>query len=101
MAIHCRVAACLAPLFFVAGCVPKVGTDVSRFPSSTLPTDLTGKTFVFMPLDNQKGSMEYETHAALISGYLEKLGWRRTNDMKTADYAVTFNYGQGNPQTTT
>ncbi|MCW0234262.1 MAG: DUF4136 domain-containing protein [Ferrovibrio sp.] len=96
-----RVAACLAALLVVTGCVPKVGTDVSRFPNTTLPTDLSGKTFVFMPLDSQKGSMEYETHAALISGYLEKLGWRRTNDVKNADYAVAFSYGQGNPQTST
>lgn len=68
--------------------------DVNRFPSTTLPQDLSGKTFAFMPLDSQRGSAEYESHAALIAGYLEKQGWRRITDTKAADYMVAFSYGQ-------
>ncbi|WP_370153668.1 DUF4136 domain-containing protein [Ferrovibrio sp.] len=86
-------------IFILAGCVTTVSTDVNRFTSPNLPQDLTGKTFVFVKLDKQEGSVEYDTHAALISEYLEKLGWRRTEDMRGADYAVSFFYGQGNGQT--
>lgn len=78
-----------------AGCAaPPVSTDVNRFPSTSLPATLEGKTFAFLPTDKQEGSVEYETHAAVIASYLEKQGWRRVSDLKTADYAVMFSYGQ-------
>lgn len=85
----------------VAGCAPKVRTDVNRFPSTSLPTNLEGKTFVFMPTEKQQGSLEYESHAAAIATFLEKQGLHRTNDEKTADYAVAFSYGQSGGRTET
>jgi hypothetical protein len=91
----------LLPLLMLVGCVTSVRTDVSRFQAPSLPNDLTGKTFVFVPLDSQKGSVEYETHAAAIASYLEKYGWRRTSDLRNADYGIAFSYGQGDARTTT
>jgi len=90
----------LLPLL-LAACVTRVQTDVSRFQAPSLPADLTGKTFVFVPMDSQTGSVEYETYATAIAAQLERLGWRRTNDMRNADYSVAFNYGQGNARTIT
>lgn len=85
----------------VSGCAPKIRTDVNRFPSTNLPANLDGKTFVFMPTGKQQGSLEYESHAAAIATFLEKQGLRRTTDEKTADYAVAFSYGQSGGRTET
>lgn len=93
--------AAIATAVCLSGCVTQVHTSVNRFPSTALPADLSGKTFVSMPLDSEKGSVEYETHAAAIAAYLERQGWRRTDDIKNADYAVAFSYGQGGPQSKT
>lgn len=82
----------------LAGCVAHVRSDVNRFTASSLPQNLSGKTFAFMPLEKQDGSVEYETHADLIASYLEKQGWTRTKDLRSADYVVAFSYGQGGPQ---
>lgn len=82
----------------LAACVNSVRTDVSRF-TTTLPSDLGGKTFAFVELDSQRGSAEYAQHAAAIAGHLERQGLMRTTDLRRADYAVSFIYGQSSGQT--
>ena len=70
-----------------------VRSDVTRF--NQLPSDTTGATVIFLPLDDQKTSAAYQAYATRIAAELVKQGMNRTDDFAQADYAVIMAYGAG------
>ncbi len=72
----------------LSGCVI---SNVTRFHDSQALQ--AGKTFIVLPYDKQKGSLEFRQYAALVSNSLKAAGYRKVQNGKRADYAVFFNYG--------
>ena len=56
-------------------------------------------TFSFVPLDKQKGSLEFETYAKQTSKYLRQNGYTEVKKDDNWRYGVFFSYGVGAPQT--
>ena len=46
-----------------------------------------------MPLETQKGSIEYQSYANSVTNKLNLRGFRRVNKLFNADYAVNIDYG--------
>ena len=74
-----------------------VKTKVTTFHELQVPG--SGKTFSFVPLDNQKDSLEYKTVANAIKKELSKYGFIYTDDKQTADIFIVFNYAIGDGST--
>ena len=78
-------------LMLHSGCA-SVDSKVSRFHS--LGPVAQPKIFEFVPIDEQKGSIEFRSYAERISTKLEAYGWRR-DQAKKADVFVSISYGIG------
>jgi Domain of unknown function (DUF4136) len=70
-----------------------VRSDVTRF--DQLPSDTTGATVFFLPLEDQKMSAAYLSYADRVAAQLARYGMRKTDDIEQADYAILINYGVG------
>ena len=68
-----------------------VKSDVSRF--DRLPGSVTGSSYFVLPYKNQKGSAEFSYYANSISRRMNREGFRKASDLKSADYLVRFSYG--------
>lgn len=79
-------------VFLLSGC-SFVRSDVTRF--DQLPSDTVGANVVFLPLDEQKTSVAYQTYADRIATERAKHGMKTINNIAQADYAVVMAYGVG------
>ena len=75
----------------LSGCAVSVRTDVVRFYDPQVLK--TGKSFIILPYNKQKGSLEFKKYASLISNHLKAAGYRKARNEKQADYAVFVDYG--------
>lgn len=82
---------------FLSGCIANVRSDVTRF--HTLGTNTAQKTFVVVPYDDQEGSLEFKTYAAVVAEKLSAFGYQLADSWENADYAVFFQYGIDNGTT--
>ena len=78
----------------VAGCA-SVRTDVNKF--GALPG--SGKTFIMVPFNEQKGSAEFATYAASLSRRFQQKGFVEEQVLAKADYAIFFSYGVAGSET--
>jgi hypothetical protein len=76
---------------FQVGCAT-VESKVSRF--HTLSSVSSAKTFKFIQLDGQAGSIEFDSYAQRVSKKLQAYGWRHETT-KTPDVAVFISYWIG------
>jgi hypothetical protein len=78
----------------VAGCA-NVRTDVNKF--GALPG--SGKSFIIVPFNEQKGSAEFATYAPSLSRRFQQQGFVEEQVLAKADYAIFFSYGVAGSET--
>ena len=88
-------------LVLVSSC-QRVASTISSYSNLVYnPSDLSKETFVIIPDDNQKTSVEFEKYASSISSRLSKKGFYRVSSEQNADYIILFNYGISGKSTKT
>lgn len=84
----------------LAGCQGTMfNAQVARFHQLT-PDDLD-KTFVLIPYEEQKGSLEFRQYAASVASHLTKHGFVQASPPDSAEYAVFIKYSIGGGKTVT
>lgn len=82
----------------VCACGQVVKSQYTKF--DNLPESVETKTIVFAPLENQKGSVAWNTYAQQIADELLKThGMRRVSLDQKADYLAFFDYGVSGSRT--
>ena len=80
-------------ILLLASCAVFVKAEVSRF--NSLSTSASGGSFIVVPLDNQRGSVEFRTYASSVAARLKANGFYQASDLASADFAVVIDYGVG------
>ncbi len=91
------VLAVLALAVLPLGC-SIVRSNVTRF--NHLPQNIAGNSVYFLPTAEQGTSAAYRAYSSRVAVELAKHGMRRSDDIATADYAVTMAYGLGSERQT-
>lgn len=66
-----------------------------------MPAKFQGRYFIVVPLDMQKGSLEFSMYKDIVDEKLELIGLVKTSNVNDANYVVTFNYGIDSGTTST
>lgn len=77
-------------LVLLSGCTTLVHTRVSAFHELEQP--LSGATYMFVPVKEQEGNLEFKTYARLIKAELHKRGMIETA-YDQATFAIFMSYG--------
>jgi len=76
----------------LAACGPQlVETDVTRFHSMAAPT--AGQSFSIVPLEHQRGSIEFQTYADLVAAEMSRRGYNPVPLERNPDLVVRMAYG--------
>lgn len=84
--------------FLFIGCAHVV-SHVTSF--HELTSNASSHTYKYLPLEGQKGSLEYEAYAKRISNKLESFNYILEKENIAPEYLVLFSYGIGDGGTVT
>lgn len=80
-----------ACILLLTGCASTIDSEVTAF--HAWPNDLKDKSFVFTPVKDQEGRLEYLNYEQLIRAQLLRLGFTPAASATTAALKVAFSYG--------
>jgi hypothetical protein len=85
-------------MFLLAGCSSsRIYSNVTRFHSLSIVAQ--PKSFEIIPLDSQKGSIEFSVYSSQVASNLTVYGWHQDDKSTSApDFFVVFSYGIDNGQ---
>lgn len=90
------MAAAVLGLAVLAGCASTVPAQITTFNRHEAGAPAwAGRRFVIEPLPDQRGSLEYASHAQRIRGALQKHGLVPVDSPSMAELLVHFDYGSG------
>ncbi|MFL9922911.1 DUF4136 domain-containing protein [Herbaspirillum lusitanum] len=81
----------LSSALMLSGCASFVESDVTAF--HAWPKDMQGKSYVFSAPPERTNNLEYLNYEQLIRQELQVLGFKETQERKSADLTVAFQYG--------
>lgn len=80
-------------LAIVSGCATAVETSISSF--HNLENHFPGSTYTILPIEQQEGSLEFQTYANLVKNEMNRYGFAESQ-FNDAKYVVFLKYGIDN-----